>query len=452
MEIRPSATSRKPSPMPMAMARAAGERGEHEADESPDESCDGEVEEALPKMGREVGLPCLDRDALELGERPREDDDDERRHGRGQQREDAQGGDLAAEEARPVRMRLGEDADQSRAVVGGHRDRPEREQDHPGQPAHGRQGGEEAALAGDLGKGVCAGALSGLRSSGGVFGRRADEDRDDAGEQRDQSDASEEKRRPPDPDQLGAEGAHQPPSPCRWARRSSESSVSVAPVSRRNTVSSVSASGLSIRKMSPAAAVTRYRSADRSVGMVTLTSSSEVSYAQPLSSTSSTRRGWSEAGSVAATTRSVACSIRPLRLPAYTSSPNVVRRDYQPYSTVGGGCPSSFVARAPPYDELRSAACVDAPRPPPAPRQDRHQPRPHPSPPTLPNTCANTCARIGNARSFPKATGRSVPARTTACRPERTYAVEDGRAASLRMKERPCYRPGRCALSSGLDR
>jgi hypothetical protein len=50
-----------------------------------------------------------------------------------------------------------------------------------------------------------------------------------------------------------------------------------------------------------------------------------------------------------------------------------------PYSTVGDGCPSSFVARAPPYDEFRSAACVE--------RHDLHQllaktdTRPDPSPP-----------------------------------------------------------------------
>jgi hypothetical protein len=77
-----------------------------------------------------------------------------------------------------------------------------------------------------------------------------------------------------------------------------------------------------MRKVSPAAAVARYRSADRSAGIATITSSSEVSYVQPLSSTISTRRGRSDAGSGAAITRSVACSIRPLRLPAYTSSPN----------------------------------------------------------------------------------------------------------------------------------
>jgi hypothetical protein len=47
---------------------------------------------------------------------------------------------------------------------------------------------------------------------------------------------------------------------------------------------------------------------------------------------------------------------------------------------------------------------------------------------TRPNTCANTCARIGRTRSlFPRAGGRSAPARTTACRPSRASADEDRR-------------------------
>jgi hypothetical protein len=45
----------------------------------------------------------------------------------------------------------------------------------------------------------------------------------------------------------------------------------------------------------------------------------------------------------------------------------------------------------------------------------------------------------------------SRPARLLVVLGER-MRVEDGHAASLRVQERPRYRPGRSALSSGLDR